>query len=270
MLKQILLSLSLGVGIITTAYAEQYPRVVGDDARVQVFDYNPSTVYAVKAKLGYSSLIQLEDGEEIDDSSGLGMGDAKSWSLAVKGRNIFFKPIAENADTNIVLVTNKRTYAFQLKTAQPSEASTYIARFNYPEESAPAKPQTPVMPAFLQVINTDENNHEILIDADINTGYVYRGAAELKPTNVWDNGRFTYVKFAHAGDMPTIYRVLPDNTETLVNSHIEGDTLVLQEIGYRYYLRLGKAVGELGNQQNKLPKFNTTGTSSKDFIRVEQ
>ena len=126
------------------------------------------------------------------------------------------------------------------------------------------------MPAFLQVINTDENNHEILIDADINTGYVYRGAVELKPTTVWDNGRFTYVKFAHAGDMPTIYRVLPDNTETLVNSHIEGDTLVLQEIGYRYYLRLGKAVGELGNQQNKLPKFNTTGTSSKDFIRVEQ
>lgn len=270
MIKQTLLSLSLLTGFSLSAHAEQHPQVLGNDARVQLFNYDPYTVYDVKTKIGYSSLIQLDDGEEVDENSGLGMGDAKSWSLAVKGKNIFFKPIAENADTNIVLVTNKRTYAFQLSIAQEGEAPTYIARFSYPEEKKSSKPIQQIMPNFLQVVGHDIDNSDMLINADINTGYLYRGAKELKPTNAWDDGRFTYLKFAHAGDMPTVYRVLPDNTETLVNSHIEGDTLVLQEIGYRYHLRLGKAVGELGNQQNRLPRFNTTGTSTTDFIRVEQ
>lgn len=264
-LKPLIFSLFFITGM---AHAEQLPRVVGDDARVQIFDYNPDTVYKVKTKLGYSSLIQLEDGEEVDENSGLGMGDAKAWSLAVKGKNIFFKPIAENADTNIVLVTNRRSYAFQLSTTQDN-TSTYIARFKYPEESRQSNP-VKLMPNYLSVVGTDENNNDILIDADINTNYIYRGEAVLKPTNAWDNGRFTYLKFAHAGDMPTVYRVLPDKSETLVNTHIEGDTLVLQEIGYLYRLRLGQAVGEIGNKQNRLPRFNTTGTSSKEFIRVEQ
>lgn len=251
-----------------TAYAEQQPKILGNDARVQFFDYDPNTVYLVKTKLGYSSLIQLEDGEEVDENSGLGMGDAKAWSLAVKGKNIFFKPIAPNADTNIVLVTNRRSYAFQLTTAL-TEPPTYIARFIYPEDKKPAEP-VKVMPQSLSVVATDKNNVETLIDADINTNYIYRGDPQLKPSNAWDNGRFTYLKFAHAGDMPTVYRVLADNTEALTNTHVEGDTLVLQELGYRYHLRLGKAVGELGNQQSRLPKFNTTGTSNKDFIRVER
>lgn len=253
-----------------TAYAEQTPRAAGKDARVQLFDYDPTTVYVIKTRLGYSSLVQLEDGEELDDNGGLGMGDAKAWSLAVKGNNIFFKPIGDDASTNMILVTNKRSYAFELKTvAGDSDNQTYIARFVYPQpKSQPETPQPKPKPKNLALVGQDTQGNNLLIDADINTNYVFRGAPQLKPTYAWDNGRFTYLKFAHAGDMPTIYRVLPDNSEALVNTHIEGDTLVLQEIGYKYRLRFGHVVGELGNQQIRQPAFNNTGTSDKELIRV--
>ena len=48
-IKPLIFSLFFITGM---AHAEQLPRVVGDDARVQIFDYNPDTVYKVKTKLG--------------------------------------------------------------------------------------------------------------------------------------------------------------------------------------------------------------------------
>lgn len=273
LLKPLFLAIACIVGTAGVAHAEQHPKVIGDDSRVQLFDYDPNTVYVINARLGYSSLIQLGEGEEIDENSGLGMGDAKAWSVGVKGRNIFFKPVTDNAETNIVLVTNKRTYAFQLNTiGENSKArQTYIARFVYPAEPVkPVEPPKPNMPLSLQIAYTDVNGNQLFMDSDINTKYYYRGDMSIKPTNAWDNGRFTYLRFNNAKDLPAVYRLLPDKTEAIINSHVEDDTLVIQEIGVDYRLRFGEAVGEVRNQAPVTPKFNTTGTSSKDFVRVMQ
>lgn len=251
-----------------TIYAEQKAIPQGVDNRIQLFSYDASDVFAINTQIGYSNLIQLEVDEEIDELvGGVGMGDAEKYSLAVRGNNIFFKPIAEMNDTNLIVVTNKRTYAFLL-TNIPHLPPTYIARFTYPQEQEIKEQSKLSLPQYLLPVTKDSYGNDIWIDADINTHYVYRGDKTLKPTNIWDNGRFTYLRFNHAGDLPTVYRVLPDNSEVLVNTHIEADKLVLQEIGYVYRLRFGKTVGEIGNQKQKSPKFNTDGTSDKNFVRI--
>lgn len=251
--------------------AEQIGMPQGNDARVQIFNYDPSDVYLINTKVGYSTLVQLEKGEEITDAGGLGMGDALSWSLAVRGNNIFFKPISVMADTNLVLVTNKRSYAFQLSTM--GNETTYIARFNYPDVPQEShqnekNEKQNILPDYLYLVAKDSQGNDLLIDVDINMQYIYRGNQELKPTNAWDDGRFTYLKFNHAGDLPTVYRVLADGSETLVNTHTEADTLILHEIGALYRLRFGSAVGEVANQNQKLPKFNVSGASDKQFVRL--
>lgn len=264
----------LSMGVSMQAQAAQQPQILGNDNRVQLFTYDVNTVYQIKTQIGYSSLIQLGEDEEIDENSGLGMGDANAWSLAVKGRNVFFKPLKDNADTNIVLVTNKRSYAFQLSSVQGIEPPTYIARFIYPDEERAKQlaknppPSTP--PNLVYHVGTDKNGNNLFIDADINTNYKYRGDNGVKPTKAWDNGRFTFLKFAHAGELPTVYRLIDDKTEVLVNSHIEKDTLVIHETGSTYRLRLGDLVGDLRNQLITTPKFNTTGTSSKDYVRIDK
>lgn len=259
-------------GTIGGAYAEQTPQVLGNDSRIQYFNYDPNTVYVINTKIAYSSLIQLEDGEEITANGGMGMGDSKSWNVAVKGKNIFFKPLTENPDTNIVLVTNKRTYAFVLKTVSPEDESkqTYIARFIYPiEKVEEPKEQAPSQPKSLKIAYTDSKGTQNLIDSSINTNYEYRGEPMLKPINVWDDGLFTYLRFG-GNDLPTIYRVLPDKSEALVNTHVENDTIILQEIGKNYRLRFGKAVGEIRNKGANVTKFNTTGTADNDYVRTIQ
>lgn len=269
MIKRLLTALILVTTLPTAALAEQLPQPAGADTRVQVFNYSPDDVYVINAKAGYATLIQLEAGEVISDDGGLGIGQADAWNIGVKGNNIFFKPISALPDTNLVLVTNKRTYAFVLTTnTLGDDYLTYIARFNYPADSQPVINKKS-MPDDLIQSHTTEQGIPIYIDAKFNKNYVYRGAEELKPTNAWDDNKFTYLKYNHASDLPVVYRVLPDNTEILVNTHIEDDTLVIQEIGHIYRVRLGSEVGEIGNQYNRLPKFNTTGTSDSDWIRID-
>ena len=266
------LSLTLGFGLTVlmplSASAAQTAISAGFDARVQKFKYDPRDVFIVNAKVGYSTLVQLEQGEFIEEYGGLGMGDAQAWSLAVRGNNIFFKPIRDLPDTNMIIVTNRRTYAFQLTTSDP--IPTYIARFDYPAQDTGNGFEPPKLPAVMQKVGKDKEGRDILIDIDINTNYFWRGEKALKPTNAWDDGRFTMLKFAHASDLPAVYRVMPDNSEMLVNTHITGDTMIIQEIGSVYRLRLGKAVTEIGNGNIRLPDFNETGTSDDNFVRIDQ
>lgn len=267
-IKSAVLSLSLlSCAVFSQAHAEQIPATQGYDARVQVFNYDPSDVFVINARVGHSTLIQFEEGEAIHEEGGLGMGDAKAWSLAVKGNNIFFKPVTDLPDTNMLIVTNKRTYAFQLTTGGASP--TYIARFNYPEENI-QNPSSAVTPASLKAISKDANGRNILVSNKINVNYSYRGSRALKPTNTWDDGRFTYLQFAHSSDLPAVYRVLEDNTEALVNTHVKDDVLVIQEVGNVYRLRFGKSVGDISNSNYKLPDFNKTGTSDNNYIRTNQ
>lgn len=267
-IKATILSLSLlSCGVFSQAHAEQVPAAQGYDARVQVFNYEPTDVFVINARVGYSTLIQFEEGEIIHEEGGLGMGDAKAWSLAVKGNNIFFKPISDLPDTNMLIVTNKRTYAFQLTTG--GAYPTYIARFNYPQEAAETTKKS-VAPSSLKVVGKDSQGRNILVSDTINTNYGYRGARALKPTNTWDDGRFTYLKFAHASDLPAVYRVLENNTEALVNTHVKDDVLVIQEVGSVYRLRFGESVGDIANSNYKIPSFNKAGTSDSNYIRTNQ
>lgn len=270
-MKKALLAASLVI-VANVAHAEQFGMVMGADTRVQYFNYNENDVYTINTHIGKASLIQLENGESVDDEvSALGMGDAESWSLAVKGNNIIFKPIKAQPDTNIVLVTNRRTYAFDLRNVEQA-APTYIARFIYPDTAtnAPTKPEERSVPATLQQVGVTGDGQTVWIDGKYNMNYRYKGDKALKPTNVWNDGRFTYMRFNHGGDLPAIYRVLADKSEMLVNQHIENDTVVLQEVSPVYRLRFGRQVGDVANMSVQTPIFNETNTSQDGFVRVDR
>ncbi len=269
-LLPVLFSVFTMLSMPMVANAQQQPNQQGSDGRIQTFDYDKTDVYIINSQVGYSTLIQLEEDEIIPDNGGLGMGDAKAWSLEVRANNIFFKPVKQLPDTNMLLVTNKRTYAFQLTTN--GGIPTYIARFNYPQ--VPTQQETVLLPRELKKAGITKDGLSIFINADVNTDYYYRGDNNIKPTNAWDDGRFTYLKYAHAGDLPVVYRVMDDGSETIVNSHVEKDILVIQEKGSIYRLRFNNTVGDVSSTRIKgtvdYAEFNETGTSNSDFQRINK
>lgn len=262
-MKKLLLSSLLCLASVSS-FAVIEPMPIAGDNRVQQIIYANNEVFNIHAGVGNSTLIQLEDGEEVEgDNTGLGMGDAQAWSLAVRGNNIFLKPAQALPDTNMILVTNRRTYAFQLTTANPMNPS-YIVRFVYPDTKKDnAKPVAPQTPARLRQVLTTSNGEGVYINADTNTQYYKQGSNEIAPTNAWDNGQFTYLKFANASDLPAVYRLLPDKkTEAVVDTHIEGDTLVIHGVSRLYRLRLGNSSLDIFNANPKfVTSFNVTGVS---------
>jgi type IV secretion system protein VirB9 len=258
---------------------------VAADSRIQVEEYRRDKVYVVYAAIGMSTLIQLQEGETIDpkktEASGLGMGFGDAWTLGVRENNIFLKPAKAFPDTNMLIVTNRRTYVFDLKRVPRGITPTYVMSFTYAQDDKKAQAQRQAQAAALaaQAAAAQAETDRITAEAraqrvSINTEYYWRGDnALLAPTAAWDDGRFTRLRYAHAGEIPVFFKVLPDGTEALINANVdpqEKDVTVLQEVARVVRARLGDDVIEIVNHAYSTPSFNKSGATEHGTVRVEK
>ena len=172
--------------------------------------------------------------------------------------------------TNVVVVTNKRTYSFELQATAKDSMPTYILRFRYLDtEAAKAAAEAAAEAKRVQITAAARAEKTV-----INTDYVWRGENELlKPTAAYDDGRFTRLVYDHSGELPVFFKVLPDGTEALLNSNVDPDdkrTVVLHEVIRTVRARMGDQVIEIINRAYTLPKFNETGTSVPGAVRVDK
>lgn len=242
------------------------------DKRVRNEVYDSNTVYPVYTAIGRASLIQFEDDESlaVSSSSLLGVGDADAWEIGVRGNNLVLKPKQRLPQTNIVVVTNKRTYALDLIPQPRDHQPTYVLRFIYPDSIA-AKALAAALAAEKRAQITSAAKAEKLA---INTQYVWRGENHrLKPTSAFDDGIFTRLVYNHGGELPLFYKVLPDGSEALINSNVDPadkSTIVLHEVTRTVRVRLGRDVGEIINRAYVLPAINSRGASDYGVVRVER
>lgn len=241
------------------------------DERISTEVYDKDRVYNIYTQVGRAALIQFEEDESlvISPSSVLGMGDADEWDVGVRGSSMVIKPWKKKPATNIVVVTNKRTYAFEVQ-PRGSLAPTYIKRFRY-LDTEQAKTAAEAEAEAKRVRITAASKGE---KVTVNTNYVWRGDNELmKPTAAYDDGRFTRLIYDNAAELPVFYKVLPDGSEALLNSNVEPEdrrVVVLHEVIRTVRARSGNDVIEIINQGYEPAKFNQYGTSEYGAIRVEK
>jgi type IV secretion system protein VirB9 len=261
----------------------------GGDSRIQRINYQKETISKIYSVIGRVILIQFEPGETLQgESSGVGLGDARAWvNLVARGNNVWLKQSAENPNTNLTIVTNRRTYLFDLVQVTKLTAATYAVFFRYPDtEMREAEQKANVDAATAAVkgrISQAEKlaaeqqkiaKENALSKIKINTDYSVRGDAEmLTPTGIYDDGRFTYLEYADARPLPVFYKVLSDGTEALINGSMSQDrkTYVLHDVVPKIIARLGRdLVIEINNQNYQTPSLNETGTSSPGLIRTNR
>lgn len=256
--------LFVGILVMTALVVQAQPRI---DSRIRTENYDKGRVYNINTMVGRATLIQLEEDESLSNSQSsiLGIGDADAWNLGVRGNNIVLKPSQRMPQTNIVVVTNKRTYSFELMSTPKDAVPTYVLRFQYPDSDAARNA-------------AEARRAQILAAAKgqivVNTNYVWRGDNEmLKPTAAFDDGRFTRLVYDHGGELPVFFKVLPDGTEALLNSNVDPEqktTVVLHEVVRTVRARMGNSVIEILNKGYSLPAFNQTGTSVPGTVRIDK
>lgn len=262
--------------LLGVACAAAHAAPAGVDERIHIVPYNANQVVKIYTAVGNPTLIQFEDDETVlDGNKGMiGMGDAKAWSVGPKGSNIMLKPAAERPDTKLLVVTTKRTYAFEISSVSKKSGiePTLIVRFDYPDSKAKAaqaanQKRAAVNERLAQVAGRTGAS------AARNTNYMKQGDESLAPSSAEDDGRFTFLRFDSTRELPVVYKVLPDGTEALTNFHMDSDTgtLVVHEVAGKFILRYGSAVMALRNDGfNPDGKLNLTGTTVPNAVRLQR
>jgi len=236
--------------------------VDGADRRIRYVTYDPDDVVSIDAVVGVVTHIVLEAGETYVTHA---FGDGKAWDFAVKANHCFLKAVATNADSNLSIVTDRRSYHFALRLVTSSgAAATFEIAFRYPDTDARRR---------------REDAHRRAVEDGFarrgdrpNLSYSMSGDFDLAPVNAWDDREFTYFKFPGQRDIPAIYMVDADGNESIVNRHSAGagnEIVVVHKVAARWVLRLGtRALAVWNDAFEPEGRRNVTRTASPDVNRV--
>ena len=118
------------------AYAQTEDMMFPADSRIRVLPYDESDVYTIPTKYGYQTSIVFAPDEQIETIS---MGDRSLWQIIPSGNRIFIRPMLDDVITNMTVITNKRSYQFDIKSVGEDSKNTniiYVAKFLYPDQVA--------------------------------------------------------------------------------------------------------------------------------------
>lgn len=261
------------------AQAEISPERGAYDARVRVVDYNPQNVVRLTTFYGVSTHVQFGEGENILD---IATGDDTAWKLVPRsGNHLFIKPTAVEADTNLTVVTTKRTYQFALIVRPAARTDDKAWRdpnlifslsFRYPDEiRAQLMADVAVMQKKAEKLAIDQRFEQSKLD-DKNTNYDYwaAGADEAQPTTVKDNGQYMRFQFANNRDIPSFFAEDAHGNESKVQTTVDGNWVVIHRLYRKIVLRKGEFVACVVNKNFDYKKGidNTSGTTAPDVKRV--
>ena len=234
----------------------------GPDRRIRYVSYDPDDVVPIDAVVGIVTHIVLEPGESYVTHA---FGDGKAWDFAAKANHCFLKAVATDADSNLTIVTDRRSYHFSLRLlSEPGSAPTFEIAFRYPDTDARKR--------------REEARRRAVEDGFMRNGekpnldYTMSGDLDLAPVNAWDDREFTYFKFPGQRDIPAIYVVDPDGNESIVNRHSTGpasEIVVVHKVAARWVLRLGsRALAIWNDGYDPEGRRNVSRTASPDVKRV--
>ena len=251
--------------VISSPLFAQTP--ITTDSRIRTLVYNPNEVYELKFFYNYQSFIEFSGDEEIEMIS---IGEAFAWRLTPAGKRLFIRPLEIAAHTNMTIITNKRTYHFDIRSDEYSgkadEDLVYTIRFFYPQigQPLPIPPQLAVpniaprisnqpipKPRIEEIVRTPtpqarvdeplpsiiERNPE---GAELNFDYRVAGKSDdIMPLKVYDDGAETHLQFANDNlVIPTISMVDSSGSEIPLTYVVRDRYVVIPTISRQFTLRL--------------------------------
>ncbi|WP_294390038.1 TrbG/VirB9 family P-type conjugative transfer protein [uncultured Sphingomonas sp.] len=228
------------------------------DARVVTRRYEPSTIVTVPGRIGTQATIRFSDDERIEN---VAVGDSAVWQVTPNKRAnlLFVKPTALRARTNMTVVTDQRTYLFDL-VAGGAATPLYVLSFSYPA------PPRPIAPVVVAAASAPERRPEP-DPASLNFGWKAQGSQQLIPTRVFDDGRAVYLGWRSDVAMPAILVRDEKGVEGPVNHTLKGDYVVVDGVPGQLVLRWGKEMATLTPEPRQPVRTAANQTSERSLAR---
>lgn len=247
---------------LTLAFAAP---LAAQDSRLQTLVYDADAVVRIDGKVKVQTTIKFAPDEIIEN---VAIGDSAAWQVQPnKAQTILFvKPLDLAARTNMTVVTDKRTYLFDL-IASPKAAPLYVLQFRYPELEKAAEEarlaaiaEAEAQAALAAAAPEQSAGSAAAPDpAELNFAWATAGKAELLPIRAYDDGEAVFLTWAPGAPVPAILISNEEGDEGPVNYTTRGDTVVVDGVPARIILRSGKDIATLTNTGPMKPAARRAG-----------
>jgi type IV secretion system protein VirB9 len=227
--------------VATVAHGQQTARVV---------KYHANDIVSVRAKMRYTTLIELPGTEKIME---VATGDKDFWIIDAIGNYCFLHPAKEGIHSNLNLITDKGSvYAFTLDDVEagdpdlkvviePSDPSS-LAAANGVRQFVPAS-EVEAARTAAQIAQTRAATAVERFRADYPTSalkfdYTYHNESPFDVSAIYHDDKFTYIK-SSAAEKFSIYE-LKDGKPDLITFQLKDGTYVIPTVVDHGYLEIGK------------------------------
>lgn len=233
-------SLLLGLAA-TVAHGQQSARVV---------KYHSNDIVPIRAKLKYTTLIELPPTEKILE---VATGDKDFWIIDAMGSYCFLHPAKEGIHSNLNLITDKGTvYSFTLDDVEvgdpdlkviidPSDPASIAAATGGEKlvsaaavESAKAQVDAIQRQAHaaMEQFRADYPTRQLVFD------YNFKNQKPFAVSAIYHDGSFTYIR-SNATEKFAVY-AMKDGKPDLVSYELKDGTYVVPVVIDHGYLQIGK------------------------------
>lgn len=229
---------------------------LADDPRLKTLVFDEAAVVRIDGKVLVQTTIKFAPDEVIEN---VAIGDSTAWQVQPnKAQDILFvKPLEPSARTNMTVVTDKRTYLFDL-VASPKNAPLYVLQFRYPDLERAAEEARLAAEAAAEVeaarlaaspLERDaaSDPYAVADPANLNFEWASAGTRELLPERAYDDGSAVFLTWPAGTAIPAILVTNEAGDEGPVNFTVRGDTVVVDGVPPQIILRSGRDTATLTN-----------------------
>jgi type IV secretion system protein TrbG len=220
--------------------AIQEPSAHGYVNAVQVYPFSEGALYRLYAAPEQVTDISLQPGETLSsvsagDTVRWVVGDTSSGTGNGKQAHVLVKPFAPGLKTNLVIMTDRRSYHLVLESTD--RTSMAAISWTYPQDQMVALHQQNERADAVAPIA------ESVGLADLKFRYAITGdAPPWRPVRAFDDGVHTYIEFPSRidqGEAPPLFVVGPQGDNQLVNYRVRRNYYIVDRLFAAAELRLG-------------------------------
>lgn len=225
----------------TVAHGQQTARLV---------KYHANDIVSVRAKMRYTTLIQLPSSEKILE---VATGDKDFWIIDTVGNYCFLHPAKEGIHSNLNLITDHGSvYSFTLDDVEsgdpdlkvviePSDPSSLAAANGASQLVSATEVEAARSAAQIAQARAATAVEQFRADYPISAlkfDYVYHSKSSFDVSAIYHDDKFTYIKSA-ASEKFSVYE-LKDGKPDLITFQLKDGTYILPTVVDHGYLEIGK------------------------------
>jgi type IV secretion system protein VirB9 len=227
-------------------------RVAAQDASARTVEYHSQDIVPIRAKLRYTTLIELPSTEKIMEAA---TGDKDFWIVDVVGNFCFVHPAKQGISSNLNLITDRgNIYSFTLQDISGSAETPDLKVIVHPaDQSAIVAANGP--PQFVPAAQVEQMKDQLValqsragqaVDEfrsaypmQLKFDYTFKpNEAPFDIQSIYHDDKFTYIKTT-APEKFSIYE-MKDGKPDLVNYELKDGTYVIPKVMDSGYVELGK------------------------------